>query len=236
MQQHSETPVREALRALHKQIRTTGADLGGEIFAESQAAQGSIVAQQRLYEHWLKQDAWYLRDDALPLLLGVDPEEWPELRDREPIRSSEALAWEVVQASVRDTDQPMVTNRNAPEDLWKVRTSDFYRWAKQADIAVPNPLEQLIQFIATVVQQEDPDAIGAADVAATAQQTVLGAALSVLAAWPADCSDRQGRIDAARIAALVERKAPLWFTNARAPMSAQAMTQLIDEWLSKVPR
>ena len=230
----SENPIRDAMRALHKQIRSVGAELGGEIFAESQPMQSGIVTQQRLYEHWLKQDEWYLREDAIPLVLGVDPEDWPELRDREPIRSCEAVAWEAIQASVRDSQQPTVTNRNAPEDLWKVRAEDLYRWARLTQIALPEPFEQLMQFITTVVKHEEVEQNTPSMTRTTEEHAVLGAALAALAAWPEECRDGHGRADAGRIAGLVERKAPLWFASTGPPMSHEEITQLIDEWLGKV--
>lgn len=224
--------VRRTLKALAKQMRgRIRGDISSELFAESQPMQSDIVTQQKIYERWLSQDELNLRDDAMPLLLGVDPEDWPALRDQEPLRSDEDRAWCSVQKAVRDENVPRVLNRNAPEDLWKVKTNDFYAWVKDAAIAVPAPLEQLMQFMATVGGRETVEET-INNTTSIAREQVLGGAVRALAEVPQQCKGSDGRVNAEYIHAVLERQSVPWFGLAPPDLSVREIIAIIDRYLN----
>ncbi len=224
--------VRNAIKALAKQTRRYNrAHMAGELFAGSQPMQSDIVTQQKFYEHWLNRDKLNLREDGMPLLLGVDPEDWPMLRNREPLRSSEEIAWGSMQISVRSYNEPRVLNRNAPEDLWEVKTNDLYAWVKQTAIGVPEPLEQLMQFMATVGGGETAEET-VSNANPAAREQVLGGAVRALAQLPEQCRGPGGKVNAEYIHAVLERQNVSWFGLARPDLSARQIIAIIDRYLS----
>jgi hypothetical protein len=224
--------VRRTMKALARQMRRQiRGDISGELFAESQPMHSDIVTQQKIYEHWLNRDELNLRDDVMPLLLGVDPEDWPALRDHEPLRSGEDGLWQSVQKAVRDDNVPRVLNRNAPEDLWKLRTNDFYAWVKQAEIAVPAPLQQLMQFMATVGGRETVEET-INNTTPIAREQVLGGAVRALAELPEQCRGPDGRVNAEYIHAVLERQSLPWFGLAPPDLSGREIVAIIDRYLN----
>jgi hypothetical protein len=65
------------------------------------------------------------------------------------------------------------------------------------------------------------------------REQVLGAALAAIVHWPKECK-RGNSLIGARIAALIDQKAKLWWTESEAPLSIDIMASLINQHL-KLP-
>jgi hypothetical protein len=154
------------------------------------------LAQQKLYEKWLKEDRWLLRSQALPLLAGFDPE-----GTEQPL--SEDL-WDRMAAAVSNAEL-VVEDAGAAPEYWAASPRAVYRWAASNDINVPEPFRTLMEFILQTVRVETPSR--GRDVAETGFHTdnekILGAALSVLGAYPGECLGRNGNIDIRKVIILM---------------------------------
>jgi hypothetical protein len=154
------------------------------------------LAQQKLYEKWLKEDRWLLRSQALPLLAGFDPEgtELPLPDD----------LWDKMAEAVSNAELA-VENAGATPEHWAASPRAVYRWATGNGIAVPEPFRTLMEFILQTVRIEEPSRDR--DLGETGFHTdnekILAAALSVLGAYPGQCLGRNGSIDIRKVIVLM---------------------------------
>jgi hypothetical protein len=191
--------------------------------------------QQLLYERWLKRPVWRLRQEAVPLLLGIDPEAWArggvvpgstEVQDR---------VWAAVHAAVMDRRGPRVIDGGADPDDWCVEPADLYRWASGRGLVLPQSFVALMDFILRTVKTP-ADAVAVAGTPseahlASVREQVLGAALNVLAKCPDQCYDAHGLCSGARIAERIAAQSMRWFDTPEPPLAGPEMTALIDRWL-----
>ncbi len=181
----------------------------------------------RLYEKWLREPRWQARDEALPLLLGVDPERWLELRENAGIQALAAQVWEGMEARLVAAGLIAAGVRHLAPEAW-------YRWAGEQGIAVPEAFGGLMDFILRTVKRsvsepETPATQG--DSASGIREQVLGAALNVLAKCPDQCYDEHGLASGTRIAALIAAQSVRWFGSPRPAMSPAEMAVFLDRWL-----
>ncbi len=63
---------------------------------------------------------------------------------------------------------------------------------------------------------------------------VLGAALAVLAAWPEQCRSKEGKVQGAKIASLVDEKSGLlWPDTGEAPLKKEKIAEFVNSWIKK---
>ncbi len=191
--------------------------------------------QQLLYERWLRRPVWRLREEAVSLLLGIDPVVWArggvvpgsaEVQDR---------AWAAVHAAVTDRGGPRVIDSGAGPEHWCVEPADLYRWASRRGLVLPESFVTLMDFILRAVKAPAGQAAGAGTPAEThpvsVREQVLGAALNVLAKCPDQCYDAHGLCSGARIAERIAAQSMRWFDAPEPPLAEPEMTALIDRWL-----
>lgn len=149
------------------------------------------LRQQLLYEYWFKRDTWLLRREAVPLLLGLDPE---RVDHNEP---EIAGLWETIRQSVEEGSLT-VFNRQAPVESWSVTPEAVYRWAGDRAMPLPEPFSSLMEFILKTVKKEDSvrqTENHEAESFNEENETILGAALAVINAFPEACRKKDGSID-----------------------------------------
>ncbi len=62
----------------------------------------------------------------------------------------------------------------------------------------------------------------------------MGAALSVLAQWPDGCESKAGRIEATKIAKMIDEKSLLFWPNeGKPPLGLDKMEREIRKWINK---
>ncbi len=194
-----------------------------------------LIQQQMLFERWVKREEWDLRRVALPLLLAIDPEEWDTLLQSEELAAAETALWELVEQAGTDGTLPLL-NPGEASTFWRVRPRDIYLWARARGIALPVAFDQLMSFVISVVPVEEET--GTAGMPSTAaapgeRETVLGAALALLANVPASCRDESGWVTGTALARQILAKQALWFD--RPPqMNLEEMSRLLDQWLDSM--
>lgn len=186
------------------------------------------LAQQKLYETWLKKDHWRLRDEAVPLLAGVDPGAGGE-------GGPEEALWRDLATAVAD-GVLRVDNPGADPAHWTASPRAVYRWAGDAGHPVPEAFRNLMEFILQTVKQDSASAPGGGaetDFHAV-NEAVLGAALSVLAAWPDRCRDRNGGIDIRKVILLMHEHAGVLFGSDGLEYSYERVYDLLQERIKKL--
>ena len=186
------------------------------------------LAQQKLYEKWLKQDRWLLRSQALPLLAGIDPEagaEGPETGD----------LWDKIAAAVASAELAVEDPAAAPDE-WAASPQAVYRWATSSGFAVPEPFRALMEFILqTVTMQKPSRADGGAETDFhTGNEGILAAALSVLAAYPGQCLGRNGGIDIRKLIILMHEHAGELFGTDGLEYSYERIHDLLKSRIKKL--
>ncbi|MGH8583248.1 MAG: hypothetical protein ACREWG_10785 [Gammaproteobacteria bacterium] len=181
----------------------------------------------RLYEKWLRMPQWQARDEALPLLLGVDPGRWLELREDAGMQALAAQVWEGMEARLGAAGLIAAGAGYLAPEAW-------YRWAGEQGIAVPEACSGLMDFILRTVKRSLPEPETPAipgDSASALREQVLGAALNILAKCPDQCYDEHGLASGTRIAELIAAQSVRWFGSPRPAMSPAEMAAFLDRCL-----
>ena len=180
------------------------------------------VEIQMLYEHWLKSDSWAARNEALPLVVGVDPELWRSYLEAGELAAAEQSLWDVYQ---REAGIAAESDRVAVDQLVA-----FFR-AQQVEM--PASFSRLYDFIRQTTLTAVPDPAERAAVSTRPEETeaVLGAALALVASMPDRCRDEHGFVAGERIAKLIMQSAVRWFPVQAPTMTETEMATLIDKWL-----
>jgi hypothetical protein len=197
------------------------------------------LQQQLLYERWAVKDSWHLRTEALPLLLGMDPEryqlnEYSQAED--PIK-------ELLQHAVQCIEQGLlqVTNRAQKTDDWLVEPLAIYQWAVVGRLSVPGPLVSIMDFIGRTVKNsprsvphgEPRDDMQISAAFDDEREKVLGMALAVLATYPDRCRNSGGAFKAELLIGACKEQ--LQARGQQAGLSDGAMLDLIQKWLHAIP-
>ena len=198
-----------------------------------------LYAQRRLYEKWVVRDRWNLATEAVPLVLGYDPEAAQE-GDTEFDRLGNELYEHAKHCITHNLTLGALNREDSPEN-WEVSPTEFYCWAAVSRVQMPEPLINLMEFVISTVKRDHGHGInvqpagGSPDPAARKfdlqKEQVLGAALAVLAEYPDQCRNRKGRINVASITALIRQHHAVWFQDEEAVPSETTMQDLINRWI-----
>lgn len=176
------------------------------------------MQQQLLYERWAVKDTWHLRTEALPLLLGMDPDKYQKNEYRPDEETIKGLWQHATQCIEHGLLQ--VTNREQKRDEWRVEPLDIYQWAEISRLTVPDPLTAIMEFIGSTVMKSlrDKD-----------REKILGMALAVLATYPDRCRNAGGEIKAEVLAGICKEQ--FRARGQETGLPDNAMLELIDKWL-----
>ena len=192
--------------------------------------------QQKIYENWIKQDEWKLRDQGLPLAIGLDPEKWSELFELSGFKELEQSAWDALEKLSPTDEGPNILNLDDETGDWKVNSAEFYRWLNSKGITVPDSLDSLMQFVMTVMlkPKEDMVAVPANSVVGSGtsdREKVLGAAFNIVSKEPDSCRDDSGLTNGKALAEMIAAQSVLWFETSRPPMSVEKMGDFLEKCL-----
>lgn len=197
-----------------------------------------LIKLQLLYENWVTKETWLIKDEAMPLLMALSPEE--KIENNNEINETLNDMWLHARSCV-EQGLLKVINRNDVPEKWRSHPLDIYRWAKISRIKFPDVFASLMEFISNTVlltdagKQVEHDNISGAAVLKFDQdrEKVLGMALAILAAYPDQCRNNKGRIKADKIINIINEKGMHW-VDKEPDMSSVAMKDLINKWLNTV--
>lgn len=194
------------------------------------------LQQQLLYEHWAVKDTWHLRTEALPLLLGIDPDIYTindnSLAEEEAIKGLWRHAIQCIKHGLLQ-----VTNKAQKADDWQVEPIDIYQWAVISRLQLPDPLVAIMDFVGRTVKKsplsaphaQTPDGGRTSASFDEDREKVLGTALAVLAAFPDRCRNSAGEIKAELMVGVCKEQ---FRVQGQQPQLADgAMIDLVHKWL-----
>lgn len=216
------------------------AELGSVLRSRAIAMVGEdVYEQRRLYEQFVSKDHWRLKDEAVYLVLGYDPEKLNELED-EALQSVHELYEHAKHCISQNLSLTAINQESEPED-WKVVPTEFYRWASVSRVQMPAALSTLMDFVISTVKGEKErieqaaqtsSAVGESrDSYSLQREQTLGAALAVMAEFPEQCRNSKGRLSVRAITALIQQHRSAWFQDEDAMMSETTMQDLINKWI-----
>ena len=185
------------------------------------------VEMQRLYERWLKRDTWKARSEALPLVVGVEPETWDAYLSEHQLADAEQELW-----------QSFAADNGIETDDQAIAVAVIYEWFRSNNVELPSSFTRLYDFVRRTMLRAKATDIVADDAAQSAscelapeKEIVLGAALSIVATMPDRCRDEYGFVDGGAVSKLIVETAARWFGSAPPSMTQEQMARLIDKWL-----
>ena len=195
------------------------------------------ITQQKLYEKWAVKPSWHLKNQAIPLLLSMDPEEYSTSSRDEYSEQKYQDLWEHAQHCV-EQGLLFVLNREHPADEWKAKPIDVYKWAAISRVELPLELSTLMEFVMmTLVSTEniDNDSLDNKkqnDITYDKdRERILGAALAMLVTYPERCKNKKGRVSAENILSLIDENESVLFGEEIPGLSPTAGIDLINKWI-----
>ena len=185
------------------------------------------VKLQLLYEKWIIKGDWRLKDEALPLLLAMDPGYKSYSTDNEQNKVLDEL-WSHARECV-EQGLLKVINREQPPGKWRVRPVDVYRWSKLSRIEIPEILDRLMEFVVNTVKMDS--ALVEYD---KNRENILGMALAILAACPEQCKNDNGQITVEKILNIIDEKRHIWPDKDKPDVPLSGYADLINKWLNTI--
>jgi len=178
------------------------------------------VDYQVVYETWLSRECWQIEREALPLLVGVDPQRWPEHVARHGLaRTSQAALHALVDAFDCTPIAALEPQRIA-------------QWARQQGIALPLPFARVLEFLQQVLPSADATAVASGGSASVSdRERVLGAALALVSRDPACCRDASGRLASDPLATLILAQSPASFPDGRPALGRDDIVAVLESYL-----
>lgn len=185
------------------------------------------IKLQLLYEKWIVKDDWRLKDEALPLILAIDPACNSYSTDNDQINIQDEL-W----SHARDcVEQGLlnVMNREQPPGEWRVKPVDVYHWSKISRIEIPEALDRIMDFVVNTVKMDTTSVEYDKN-----RENILGMALAIVAACPEQCKNNKGQITVEKILEIIEEKHHFCPDNLRPDGPLSGYTDLINRWLNTI--
>lgn len=195
------------------------------------------IEQQKIYEKWVVKESWHLKNQAIPLLLSMDPENVSTSLCDEETKQKYQNLWEHAQHCV-EQELLFVLNRECPVDEWEASPIDVYKWAAISRVELPKELSLLMEFVmkslvpTTNFNNNSRSSKKQNEVLYDkSKERILGAALAVLAAYPERCRNKKGRVRAENILSLINKNKNDLFGEEIPELSVTASSDLINQWL-----
>ena len=184
------------------------------------------VEKKYLYEKWASKEYWYIKDQAIPLLIGVDPDSFSDCKDKEKISRSQII-WQHIQDCVKQ-NLLIIGNQDCPPNEWKGSPINIYQWAVISRIKLPDSFSSLMEFIIQSLPLKKTDVYD------KNREYILGLALAILANFPDKCRDSDGKV-------VIKKIADLLYTEkwTKKDLSTQSIDNIVDTlniWLNKIPK
>lgn len=190
-------------------------------------------ALQRLYEKWVVKDEWLLHDEAVPLLLGLDPA-------AEFLNAKCASLQVKAQAAVAAGSLKTIDSDREKGTGQKVKPATLYLWAMTSRLEIPMELVNLMEFVLKTVkfveqepslQNESRQMLDRSDT-----EQILGACFAIVATYPDECKNSRGVIKAEQVLRLLDEHSDKLFNGQLPALSSTAIRDIANHWLLKLKR
>jgi len=188
-------------------------------------------ALQRLYEKWVVKDEWLLNEEAVPLLMGIDPESDIDNAKCQALREN-------VRSAIDQNQLNILHNKVGEDTIHKVKPATIYHWAVANKMDLPLEFVNLMNFVLNAVlstEQDREDFNDFEDVPKSSDiEQILGACLAVVSNYPDECKNERGQIKIEKILSLVDDHSDKLFSTGTPALSTTAIRDIINRWLEKL--
>jgi hypothetical protein len=189
-------------------------------------------ALQRLYEKWVVKEEWSVYEEALPLLLGLDPATDYLNSDYHKLQLD-------VDRAVKESELKLISGDMGISSTSKVKPATIYQWAMKKRLSLPMELVNLMEFVLKTLLVNEQEA-SSVDLPTTSSfseddmQKILGACFSVTARYPEECRNSKGVLKTERILKLVDQHSDKLFEGKLPALSSTAIRDIVNRWLAKL--
>lgn len=203
------------------------------------------LTKQRLFEKWAVKEQWILKSEAIPLVLGLDPENSDWQRNEQQTKEIDEL-FEHARTCINQGMSLSVIDKEQEEEQWQVTPAEFYCWASVSRVDISQQLATLMEFIISTVKTSSfttdkanveltsPEAANLSQNFNQTNEKVLGAALAILLNYPEQCKNSRGRFKVNSIVSLLLEKQAVWFDEKELNLSQSAIEDLLNKWISSL--
>lgn len=188
-------------------------------------------ALQRLYEKWVVKDEWLLDDEAVPLLLGLDPA-------LEFLNAKCALLQKKAQAAVAEGSLKTIDSECEADKRYRVKPATVYLWAMTNRLELPMELVNLMEFVLKTVKtvEQEPSLQYESKMMLVRSDTeqILGACFAIVATFPDECKNSRGVIKTEPVLRLLDEHADKLFNGQLPALSSTAIRDIVNHWLLKL--
>jgi hypothetical protein len=195
------------------------------------------ITQQKLYEKWTVKPSWHLKNEAIPLLLSIDPEKYSTLSCDEYFEQKHQELWEHAQHCV-EQGLLFILNREHSADEWEAKPIDVYKWAAISRVELPLELSTLMEFVmmslvsTANIDNNSTENKKQNDISYEMdKERILGAALAMLVNYPERCKNKKGQVRAENILSLINENESVLFGEEIPDLSSTAGIDLISKWI-----
>ena len=195
------------------------------------------ITQQKLYEKWAVKSSWHLKNQAIPLLLSIDPEIYSTSSCDEVTEQKYQDLWEHAQHCV-EQGLLFIINRERPAEEWEAKPIDVYKWAAISRVELPVQLSALMEFVmmslvsTATIDNDSLDNRKQNDISYYKdKERILGAALAMFVTYPERCRNKKGLVSAENIVSLINENESVLFAEETPGLSTTACIDLINKWI-----
>lgn len=167
----------------------------------------SIEIQRQFIQEFLNLDHWLVFSEAIPICLGIHP------RDTGDINITHIQTFNDTKVAVKSEHGKTLNliNPNDQPALWRIKPVDFVDWMVSQKL---NPLQGLVETLLCDEQEEQRS---------DESESILAAALAILANVPKQCVDLNGTVSANAIYEVMNANATTWFEQGKLPLDKNAI-------------
>jgi hypothetical protein len=189
-------------------------------------------ALQRLYEKWVVKEEWSVYEEALPLLLGLDPAVDYLNSDYHQLQLE-------VNRAVIESEFKLINSDTEVSSTSKVKPATIYQWAMKKRLSLPMELVNLMEFVLKTIllNEQEPPSVDLPAKLSTSEndmQKILGACFSVIVRYPEECRNSRGVVKTERILKLVDQHSDKLFEGQLPNLSSTAIRDIVNRWMVKL--
>ncbi|WP_417446943.1 hypothetical protein [Kangiella sp.] len=178
-------------------------------------------------------DTWNVHDQAIPLLLGIHPNNWPHIKSKINYQSLNKLIDSDKYESLK------LINPDARKNKWVIRVKDFVSWVNAKGIKQAKGFELAVNNVLGMLNPKGEEKTHSKPQRAKKysqdREVLFKAVIAVLSNMHEDCI-KGGKVSASKVASIVEQKSLIWWPDGEIPFSIETMARHIREAVNTLKR
>lgn len=172
-------------------------------------------------------DIWNVHDQAIPLLLGIHPNNWPHIKSKINYQSLNKLIDSDKYESLK------LINPDARKNKWVIRVKDFISWVNAKGLYQAKGFELAVTNTKGLSNPKGKAKGGKPHKSsvnnALVREQIYVAALAVIKNYYSECLHGE-KLSASKVAKIIDEKARLWWPDdVQPPLERASIEKLIQK-------